>query len=181
MSASYGIESCRKLGAVTDRNYAYPLHLHLAPAYVAHSPNHRLYRREVRFPPNLTNSEHHDIHPVVELELVGLKEYGLMEMHRFYDARLEQLEERTRDLVETVEMETAEAYTMAREKIEELVGEQWVELVTERLGIGRRRSGGEEVRWVASVITYHWAAVLIYGTPTRSLMMRTLSGARSPP
>ncbi|KAF2437690.1 hypothetical protein P171DRAFT_179969 [Karstenula rhodostoma CBS 690.94] len=94
---------------------------------------------EVRETADLVLEEHLEEH---RLELAVVKEDGLMEIHRVYDTKLEQLEERTRELVETVELETSEAYTTAKEKLDEYMGEQRMELVKERLSIAQRRRSG---------------------------------------
>jgi hypothetical protein len=73
-----------------------------------------------------------------------------VEIHRIYNTKLEQLEERTRELVETVELETSEAYTTAKEKLDEYVDEQRMALVKERLGIVSSRTA-EDARRASSV------------------------------
>ncbi|KAJ4344384.1 uncharacterized protein N0V89_012124 [Didymosphaeria variabile] len=99
--------------------------------------------------------EHIDDH---RLEFEVLKEDGLMEIRRLYDTKLEELEERTAELVETVELETSEAYTTAKENLAEFVGRQRMELLKEMLRVERwprsvaepakrARSVPLEVRW----------------------------------
>jgi F0F1-type ATP synthase membrane subunit b/b' len=91
------------------------------------------------------------------LEFAVLKEDGLMEMRRLCDAKLQELDERTTELVESVEQETADAYTAAREKLKELVGEQRMTLIKELLRLDselRQRQGSpteEPVRRARSV------------------------------
>lgn len=83
------------------------------------------------------------------LEFAVLKEDGLMEMHRLCDAKLEELDERTTQLIESVEQESADAYTETRQKLDELVGEQRMQLVKELLRLDselRRRRGGSAGR-----------------------------------
>jgi hypothetical protein len=73
------------------------------------------------------------------LEFTVLKEDGLMEMHRVCDANLQALEEHAAEVVETVERETAVAYTSAREKLDAFVGEQRMGIVREMLRVEARR------------------------------------------
>jgi hypothetical protein len=78
------------------------------------------------------------------LEFAVLKEDGLMEMHRLCDAKLEELDVRTTQLIESVEQESADTYTETRQKLDELVGEQRMKLVKELLRLDselRRRRG----------------------------------------
>lgn len=84
-------------------------------------------------------------------EFAVLKEEGLMEMHRACDKKLEQvearmqeLEQRSHDLVESVEQETSQAYTTVVEKLEEFVGEQRIGLVKAALGIPQT---GHATQW----------------------------------
>ena len=73
-----------------------------------------------------------------------------MEMHRLCDAKLEELDVRTTQLIESVEQESADTYTETRQKLDELVGEQRMKLVKELLRLDselrRRRGGSAEER-----------------------------------
>ena len=65
------------------------------------------------------------------VEFTALKEDGLADINRLCDEKVQELDERTKELVASVEEETALAYTLTQQKLGELVGEQKTKLVTE--------------------------------------------------
>ncbi|KAL5373010.1 hypothetical protein DPSP01_013054 [Paraphaeosphaeria sporulosa] len=90
------------------------------------------------------------------LEFAMLKEDQLMEMRRLCDERLEDMEGRCADMVASVEGECGEAYTTAKERISELVGELRGVLVRERLGVRAGVGLGTRTRAASVPLDVRW-------------------------
>lgn len=108
----------------------------LAQQITLDTHSHALYLREIA---DVELDERLDDH---RNELTALKEDGLMEIHRVYDTKLEQLEERTTELVNAVDQETSERYTTVKEKLDDYVSEQRLALVKATLDVQRRSRRG---------------------------------------
>lgn len=74
------------------------------------------------------------------LKMTVLKEDGLMEINRFCDAKLQELDDHSAHLVESVETETTDAFHVAKDTFDQFVGERRKALAEKMLEFERSSS-----------------------------------------